>query len=439
MWELADATGATSPTTLLGVAGLICAALSLACTFVGAVGQAPRLTAETVPPREHRPIQFAWSAALLLAVPPTVLVMVALVGRGVRGAIALLVTGPAHLDATVLDHALLSNRAGLATAVLLSASALVGLRARRDDRLAAAHLWSLVLLATWACSAIPVFEPTPSGSLARTPATLWLMAAWCAIVLAAWSMPWARRPAAPIDSARGNRVPVRSLTALVFGTSILICYHLAVPIRVETGGFRTGMMLAAACGLAAAFSASALCRIRWDSHLAESALVAGSLGVCAVCALVIPEAPVAPARRLPFVFAAVVVGLACASLTWTSIGRRLRRGDSLPGLPQPLADRFRSLVIRSAFYCAAAATLVSAIMAVWPRFPGVATVDDTLGRFALGIATDLWLLLVLVVGARHERRPTFHLLALLTLVSTGAFVAVRLWPYAHKVGQAALP
>ena len=78
-------------------------------------------------------------------------------------------------------------------------------------------------------------------------------------------------------------------------------------------------------------------------------------------------------------------------------------------------------------------------MAVWPRFPGVATTDDTLGRFALGIAANLWLLVVLIVGAKHERRPTFHVLALLTLVSTGAFVAVRLWPFAHKVSHAVLP
>ncbi len=168
-------------------------------------------------------------------------------------------------------------------------------------------------------------------------------------------------------------------------------------------------------------------------------MVSGSLGLGAACAIVIPDGAGTPAGRLPAVFAAVVVGLACASLIWTSAARRLRRGEPLPGVPQPLGDRLRPLVIRSAFYCAAAATLVSAIMAVWPRFPGVATADDTLGRFALGIAANLWLLVVLIVGAKHERRPTFHLLALLTLVSTGAFVVVRLWPYAHKVSHAALP
>jgi len=439
MWELADVTGAGSPIALLAGVALGCAALSLACALVGAWARAPRSADGTNPPREGRGIRFAWSAALLLAVPPIILVMVAFVGRAIRIAIVLLAAGPTYPRSVAIDGVLLSNGAGLVITVLLAASVFVARRCRRDVGLAAAQLWSWALVATWMWSTAPVFERLSSGTMVRAPTTVWLMVALSALVLAVRLAHWVDSRTDRDAASLARDLPVRSLSVLVFGTSILLCYHLAVPIRVGPGGFRVGMMLVAASGMTSAVSAFALCRVRWHSYLAESAMVSGSLGLGAACAIVIPDGAGTAAGRLPALFVAVVVGLASGSLIWTSVARHWRRGDSLPGVSPGLEDRLRPLVIRSAFYCAAVAALVSAIMAVWPRFPGVATTDETLGRFASGIAANMWLLLVLIVGARHERRLTFHLLALLTLISTGAFVALRLWPYAHKVSHAALP
>lgn len=420
--------------SLIAEIGVWCAVLGLACALVGGVGGAVRArlgTAEVSDPRQSR----AWAAALLLSTPPVVLLLVALIGRTLQIGSVLLITGPGSVATPADSPVMLTGSAGIAVSILVSATALCGLWFRRDERLGSAWIWCLMLVVVWTWAAGPAYVVTPAGHPVRAAGTLQLPVGGSLIlVMCAWLHRGGAGDGA-CDPSSGARVPVRSCTALALIVSILICYHLAVPIRLGWGGYRGASILLAASAVTTGLAAMAICRVRLSSPLAESALVAGSLACAAACTVAIPERGVGPGERLPAVFVAVMIGLTAASLGWTLTARRIRGGKPLPGFSWALAEFARPLVIRSAFYCAAGAVLVSAMLAVWPRIAGVVTADDSLGRFAIGIAANLWLLLVLVVDARTERRPSFHLLALLTVISTGAFVAIRLWPYARKIAS----
>ena len=76
-------------------------------------------------PREGRVVRFAWSGALLLAIPPIILVMVALLGRTVLIAIVLLAAGPTYPETAAIEGVLLSTRVGASLTIMWSASALV--------------------------------------------------------------------------------------------------------------------------------------------------------------------------------------------------------------------------------------------------------------------------------------------------------------------------
>ena len=73
-------------------------------------------------------------------------------------------------------------------------------------------------------------------------------------------------------------------------------------------------------------------------------------------------------------------------------------------------------------------------MAVWPRLPIIATMDDTLERVSGGFAADLLLLLTVLWSARRLRRVTFHMLAILVVLSCGGFIIARILPLTAKYG-----
>ncbi len=73
-------------------------------------------------------------------------------------------------------------------------------------------------------------------------------------------------------------------------------------------------------------------------------------------------------------------------------------------------------------------------MAVWPRWPGIAPTDDSLGRVAAGLAANLFLLLVTLWCARRLRRFTFQILTALTLISLTGFLFIRILPFTPRFG-----
>ena len=73
--------------------------------------------------------------------------------------------------------------------------------------------------------------------------------------------------------------------------------------------------------------------------------------------------------------------------------------------------------------------LIGFLVALWPRLPRLAAMDDYFGRFTAGISGNLFLLWVTLWCGRRLSRVTFHLLAILVLISTAGFVAVRVAPF----------
>ena len=91
----------------------------------------------------------------------------------------------------------------------------------------------------------------------------------------------------------------------------------------------------------------------------------------------------------------------------------------------PCAKRF-------SFLCAALALVVSAMMALWPRWPTVSATDDSLGRVAAGMAANLFLLLVVLWCSRRSHKLTFQVLTVLVVVSTTGFLLARLLPFTSR-------
>ena len=83
---------------------------------------------------------------------------------------------------------------------------------------------------------------------------------------------------------------------------------------------------------------------------------------------------------------------------------------------------------RVAFYASAMSLTAGAVMAVWPRLPGLSTMDHTLPRVAWGVAGYLQLIVVAVWCGRRTGRSTFLGLAALALASMLAFVYLRSVP-----------
>ncbi len=73
-------------------------------------------------------------------------------------------------------------------------------------------------------------------------------------------------------------------------------------------------------------------------------------------------------------------------------------------------------------------------MAVWPRWPAIAAMDDSLGRVAAGMAGNLFMLLVLLWSSRRVHRLTFQILTVLSVVSAAGFLTVRMLPFTPQFG-----
>ncbi|MGB0717554.1 MAG: hypothetical protein ACPGXK_16875, partial [Phycisphaerae bacterium] len=60
---------------------------------------------------------------------------------------------------------------------------------------------------------------------------------------------------------------------------------------------------------------------------------------------------------------------------------------------------------------------------------GISAMDDSFMSMISGVATNLFLVLVTLRIARQFRRPTFHLLSWLSLVSLVGFITLRMLPF----------
>jgi len=333
--------------------------------------------------------------------------------------------------------------AGLWSLLLLCAACVVSAASTGDRRLWTCQLWSAILLACWACLLTPEFRASPAGGFERTGNTLLLpVALSAALALAVWSEKRIGRCRVPridpgppdsgcLSGAASSGLTV-SATIIAAAVALLGCYHLAVPVAAIPGGFRAGALIIMGSLATTAVACFLLLRRGWSDSLCDTAMGLTSLGFGALATAAVPAEPASLAERYPMMFNAMIIGLAFATGMWAHLAfdwQPQSNGASAEGIrvSAPRARRF-------AFLSAALALVLGAAMAVWPRWPGIAAMDDSLGRVAAGSAGNLFLLLVLLWSSRRVHRLTFQILTVLSVISAAGFLTIRMLPFTPQFG-----
>ena len=416
----------------------VCAALSLlmaiAFSIVARRAGRPALRRGPASPIEGR----LAVAALSFGVGVACIQGLVLVGRLLESAIDLVRGSPGLAEA---DFGF--GPAGLWSLGLIFAACLVAFSSLGGRRLGTCLLWCASLIVTWGCLLTPVLRRLPSSGYERSGSTLWLMASWSAVLtlaIAADALMARRRQAAECGTSPGGLDPTSAswpglpISVIVIATALLLltAYHLAVPIRLEFGGYSVGATLVSGSAGVAAVACFSLLRRVWSKGLADVSLGLTSLAFCGAATAAIPAEPTVLARRYPLLFSAMIIGLSLSTVLWASVaaalGEALAKGSTSPwSRLLPDAKRF-------AFLNASLALLMGLCLAIWPRRPTVSVADDSLGQVAAGLAANLFLLLVLLWCSRRLKSVPFHILTVLALLSAAGFVVARMLPFTPRFG-----
>ncbi len=336
------------------------------------------------------------------------------------------------------------DSAGLWPLGALAAACAVGLFATRDKRLVACQFWTLMMFAGWSCLLAVPYRATATGGYERTDAILLLTGVASGVLLASVILVGWLGDSGFFDRHGVSTPAIREVIAMPpgFGASVLAvamvlilatCFHLLVPIGFAFGGIR--ISAAVACGSAAvsALACFILLRREWADLLADAAMGLTSVAFCGAALLFLPAVQGPLADRYPMMFCAMVVGAAAASAVWTNL---VCGWEGL--VPIRVSSEMRTRLVphakRFAFLSGAIALLAATSMNLWPRLPGIAVMDHSLGRVAAGFGAHLFLLLVTLSASRRLGRGLFQLLTVLSAVSTAGFLFVRMLPFASDLG-----
>ncbi len=328
---------------------------------------------------------------------------------------------------------------GLWVLGLIFASCTIGLIATGDRRLFICHLWITVMIAAWGCLLAPSFRFTATGFYHRTGNTLWLQV--CASALTTLAA-MAGRTNRLIQADRRGRIESPAETAAWFALEascgglalmnvLLAGYHLAVPMALLEGGYRSGFLATTGSAFLAAFACLQLGLRRPVGYLLDIGLTLVTLGIAAAACAFIWDRRESLAEFYPRVFTALVWGGNLAAAGWTAMTLWCRsKRDTLenPDWYAAVAPHAR----RSGFLALAFSLLVSALMGVWPRLPSIAATDDSIGRVTTGLAANLALILAARWSARRLGGLSLHLLELLAVLSAMGFLAARVLPFASR-------
>jgi hypothetical protein len=322
---------------------------------------------------------------------------------------------------------------------LLGACA-VALVSMRRRSLVTCSVCSAAMLASWVCLLAPAVRTTPVGGYERTGNTILLLAALSVLVFLTAVLTRASGgeetiPGPRHDTSEPSTWPglTAAVAVIVLAVVLLVCYHLAVPIALQTGGFRLAALATTGSAAIAAAACFLLVSRWWSAYLADMAMVLTSLALCGLPTLVVPSTPAVLGERYPLVFSAMIVGLATATGVWTALASNWRRrteGD----VPATTMVRLIPYARRFAFFSAALALVIGAVMALWPRWPTISATDDTLGRVTAGVAANLFLLLVMLWCSRRLHKATFQILTVLVVLSTTGFLLARMLPFTPRFG-----
>jgi len=416
-----------------------CAAMSLWWAVVAALDVRLACGRLSRRPKGSRFTVLARVAALLLGVTAAIILCFILSVQGIYVLIDLIRGYPVSgLRAFELDDR------GLWPIAFLTTASIMAFWSNQDRRLPACLVICTVMLTTWLMLLQPVYRPYRSGGYERTATLLILCLSLAGILfVSTWLLKWRMRSAGLAGAATEledlHSVSVRfpglatCLTGLCVLVAALTAYHLLVPITVPVGGATLPPGILAVSGVLAAISGLNLLRLQWSPYLADASLTLASLALCAMMMLFVPEEPAALSDRYPMIFNAIMIGLTIGAALCVRAAQVVTRRTA--GAQASLFEtRLASWLKRFAFYNAALALVAAAMMSVWPQLPTVATMDDSLGRVAVGTATNLALVMVLIWCARRLRRSSVHALTVLALLATGAFIVVRVLPFASRIG-----
>lgn len=416
-----------------------CAAAALIWSVCAAAAQPRREGGESLKPPTAAFSRLARVVALLLSVVSVIVLTLILSMRAV-----VVVVDLVQLDAHPSEYGYGFGPDGLWPLGFVFLTCAVSWFSTRDRRLITCQLLCAIMLAIWVCLLGQPVRATAAGGVERTAVTLGLLGVVpLLLVLGVLAATWldSREPH-PVESGSSGmasevvyRWPALTIcvTVIATGVLLLVCYHLAVPVAVKPGGYRLAALMAAVSAGLTAFACFALLRTSWNASLSDSVMALTSLGLCALATVAVPGEPHAPAVRYPMVFNAMILGLAAATVLCVWLGTRPQARPDQRGT-WPTVLRLGPVARRFAFLNAALALVMSAAMAMWPRWPAIATMDHTLGRVTAGFSANLVLLLVTLWASRRLHKLTFQVLTLLVLFSTAAFLVVRVLPFSARFG-----
>lgn len=297
----------------------------------------------------------------------------------------------------------------------------------------------LFALAIWLCLLIPPVLSSPTHTPIRGDTTLWLqmVGAFAISLVTPWLVRWwwnhRNQERDLLQSSDGSTTACSGLTLCIttvaLGVLLLTAFHLAMPIPFRLGGFRTTSLIIVFTSAVSGGSCMRLARVSGHRGPRETGMALISLSLCAAATLLIPNSPEDMQQRYPLIFTAIIIGLSLS--TGLGIAWSKALAEKLPNTVNP--SEVRS-VERFVLVSGGLALIVGAVMSVWPRWPGIAISDASIGRMAGGLAADLLLLLILLRAARQFRRPVFQALSVLALVSAVGFVIARLAPFTPQFG-----
>lgn len=384
------------------------------------------------PATEGNRVTTLWLAALMFAVVPVVIETFVLVVQTVYVGIDL-VYGR-HFGGPGAGF----GRDGLWTLVTLALACGIALMGTRDRRLLPCLQLLFAAILMWICWLTPALVETAPARLERSGHTVWLILGLALVIMVTAIMggQLARRRkamAGAVVDLQAENWSGMTLSTLVIGLLVLllVAYHVVVPVHGMGMEARATLFVVGISGTCGGIGCLILLRRSWNGVLADVSLAIFVFSFCALVLCLVPRSELMLAERYPSLLAAMIVGLigSCGLLIGCSDRwrRAQRPKDSLRARLGPHARRM-------AFFAAALALLVGALMAVWPRLEGIATADDTLPDMASGLAAHLFMVLVLLWVARRVRRITFNGLVLFALVDTVAYIVVRFLPFKSTIG-----
>ena len=410
-----------------------CSVLALFWSVGAAAVRLARRDARSAGHAHEGIVGVAFVIALLLGVVAAIIQALILVMRIVCVAVDI-VNGYPYLGTREYGYA----PDGLWSLGLLFGACAISAVSTGDRRLWTAQFWIAIMAVSWACLLLPSFEVAETGGFEASATLLLLVAGWSAVLTSAVAVSTcAERRLVGVTSVGATpsiELPSRwpgftfSATTVAVGVVLLVCFHLAAPLGLGRGGFRTAALIASGSAVSTALACLVLVWREWNAPLIDAAFGLLSFGVCGIATLAVPSEPAGLSERYPMLFTAMIIGLATATGFWTWLAVRLRARRAAGTVTQ--MDRLIPHARRFAFLNAALALLLAAAMAMWPRWPAIATMDDTPGRVTAGFAANLFLLLVMLWCSRQFRGPTFQVLTVLSVGSGAAFLLVRMLPFA---------